>query len=128
VVRTPHDAHAALVDESPHALHLAVPPGRAHDGGHTDGAEPLEIRHRRVGRRKLDGHIHSAEIFGCDPLLIDVRVDVQLQADRKACLWRELIDQPAHFSVSDDGEVPTHDELPRGLKASESSAYTYRRR
>ncbi len=128
IVRAIHHAHAALVDKTSHAIQLAVPSRRAHDGRNADGAEPLEIRHRRVRRRKLDGHVHAAKILGRDARLVHVGVDVQLQAHGKSRVGSELLDQPAHFSVSDDGKVLRHGELPPGSIASESSARTYRRR
>ena len=73
--------------------------------GHAERREALDILDRRGGSRELDGHIDAAEILARDAREIHVVELVQLQRDGEAVLGRQLLDQPAHLSVADDGEV-----------------------
>src|SRR6266478_6381663 len=128
IVRAIHHAGAAPVDESSHAFEFAVPSCRAHYGGNADCAEAFEIGHCDMRHRKLHRHVDAAEIFRRDSLLVHIRVDVQLEANGKASLRRELLDQTAHFPVSNNGKVLKHGALPPGSGASESFARRYRPR
>ena len=63
----------------------------------------FHVRRHGGGNGEIDGHVDAAEVLRRDAFEIGVVELVELERDREAVLRRELLDQPAHLAVADDG-------------------------
>ena len=74
------------------------------------------------GNREFDRDIDAAEVLRGDAFEVGVVELVQLQRDVEAVLGRELLDQPAHLAVADDGAAQACTASLRSNTSGSSSA------
>src|SRR6202041_2963878 len=105
IVGTPDQADAAVADSGLNLRQLLRPAGGADDHIDLQGSEKWDVLWGCSGGGKIYGDVHAGEIVTCDSAGDVLFGAVQSLGDGEAIFRRELLDQAAHFAVSDDGEV-----------------------
>ena len=104
-VGTPHHADAALFGRRSGPRGFREPSGCADHHRHANRGQPLDVPDDRRRRREFHGHIDAAKAFGRDAGALGVVFDIEPQRNCKAELGRQMLDEAAHFPVSDNRKV-----------------------
>jgi hypothetical protein len=93
------------------------PTRRAADRVDAQRSETAEIIWGGIGRREFDGDGDPAQRFPADPGIMQIVFPCEFCAHVETVLGRELLDEPAHLSVTNNGEADAH-ALPRPVARS----------
>src|SRR6185312_3306388 len=93
-----------LLDGGTDFVQFVEPSGRSGHGRHTQPGQPNQVDRSRLRHRELDRDIDAFKCASCDPLAMWVLLHVQPQHHIEAELRRQLLDQPAHFAVTNQRE------------------------
>ena len=81
------------------------PAGGADDRIDLQGGEAGDVLRRDDGGGKIHGDVNAGEIVTCDSAGVAVVGAGQALRNGETVFGRELLDQAAHFAVTDDGQV-----------------------
>src|SRR5207247_1059898 len=104
-VWAPHQPRAVSFHDRLYAIQVLEPARGTDYDAHAQRGDPLYVFHRGVRNRKIDRYVDAAEVLRRDALETGVVEFIQLQAHVAALRRSKLLDELAHFSVTDQGDV-----------------------
>src|SRR5216684_3001904 len=110
-IRRPYQTRLTLLDRFARGRKLIEPAGGADDGVDAQHRKAADIFRRRLRRREINRHVNAAQRFMRQRLGMRVVMAVEFRAHFKSMCRRELLDEPAHLSATDNGEAEAHAPL-----------------
>src|SRR5271156_674399 len=126
-IRAPDQSRAGAFNSGSRAIELAEPAGGPDYRVHSQSREPLDILRCGRWRREFHRRVNAAEILAGQAFEFRVVVHVEAQLHVESAFRSELLDQPPHFSVSDNRQIHCASLTPSPA-ASLPHPRTFRRR
>ena len=120
-VGTPNQRGTVLLDRCLSLSHMREPSGGADDGRDAQSSEFDDVGQRHFGRGEFDGDIDSGKVGRREALASSVVEFIQLEDHLKAILGSELLNEPPHFSVTDQCEF--HAKKTAGSRSAKNSPW-----
>src|SRR5271167_2460963 len=105
IVGAADEADAAVAHTRLNLEQLLRPAGGADDGVDLQSGEARDVVRRGGGGGKIHGDVHAGEIVTGDAAGVVIVGAIQALCDGETVFGRQLLDEAAHFTVSDDGQV-----------------------
>src|SRR4029077_16931004 len=90
---------------------IAKPSSRARNRANPHRSEPANIIRSGVRRSEFHGHIHSLKCLTRKRLPARIAAPIEFRAYVESIFGSELLDQPPHLSVTNNGQAHAHAPL-----------------
>src|SRR5579859_218468 len=107
-IRGPYETGLRVDDSFARSRKLVEPAGGADNRVDAENGEAANIFRRGFGHREFNGNVDAAQRFVRESLPMRIVAAGKCRAYFEAILRREALDEPAHFSVADDGKPLAH--------------------